>query len=543
MDGALKFVKGDAVAGIAIVLVNVAGGLLAGVLRGMDAGEAARRYALLAIGDGLVSQIPALLIAVAAGVAVTRVASEEEGATLGAEIGRQLLAQPGPLAAVSALLGALALAPGLPAAPFLVLAGAAGAAAWRLGRRPPDAASTSSAPPALDGLAVEDPLGGPAPVVLELADDLLAVASAGTAGADGLAALRVGSGGSWACASRRWRSGAGRSRRAASGCWWTRCRSPRGVAPADEAVLAVAPDELALVGIAATAEADPLSGRAVAVIAARDAARAAALGPARAPLDRVLAAAAGALARGAARFVGVQEVQSLLDGLEPSAPALVREASRQLPPALLAEVLRRLVEEGVSIRPLRTILEALLEAGGGARGAPSLADAARRALRRHLGHALAGDGPLDALLLDPAAEERIREALTGESARARPARRGGAGRRARERARRPRGPAGAPDQPRRAPRAPGAHRPALPADLGAGLRRAPAGAAGPAARSGGARGLAGIRHPAEALFAKRNAPGRSLPATPYGLLACASTAAGPRPKVRAPRCFATMSAS
>src|SRR5512143_3690792 len=109
MDGALKFVKGDAVAGIAIVLVNVAGGLLAGVLRGMGAAEAARRYALLAIGDGLVSQIPALLVAVAAGVSVTRVAPEEDGATLGSEIGRQLLAQPGPLAAVSALLGALAL--------------------------------------------------------------------------------------------------------------------------------------------------------------------------------------------------------------------------------------------------------------------------------------------------------------------------------------------------------------------------------------------------------------------------------------------------
>ena len=90
MDGALKFVKGDAVAGVAIVIVNVAGGLVAGILRGMGPAEAARRYTVLAIGDGLVSQIPALLVAVAAGVAVTRVAPEEEGATLGSEIGRQL---------------------------------------------------------------------------------------------------------------------------------------------------------------------------------------------------------------------------------------------------------------------------------------------------------------------------------------------------------------------------------------------------------------------------------------------------------------------
>jgi type III secretion protein V len=151
------------------------------------------------------------------------------------------------------------------------------------------------------------------------------------------------------------------------------------------------------------------------VIAAADAERAAALGPVRDPLDRVLAATAGALSRAAAQLVGVQEVQALLDALEPGAPALVREASRQLPPALLADVLRRLVEEGVSIRPLRTILEALLEVGGGARGPAALAEIARRALRRHLGHSHAGDGPLAALLLDPAVEQALREALSGDA--------------------------------------------------------------------------------------------------------------------------------
>jgi len=78
-------------------------------------------------------------------------------------------------------------------------------------------------------------------------------------------------------------------------------------------------------------------------------------------------------------------------------------------------VLRRLVEEGVSVRPLRTILEALLEAGGAPRGAAALAEAARRALRRHIGHRCAGGGPLAALLLDPRAEAAVRDALAGES--------------------------------------------------------------------------------------------------------------------------------
>jgi type III secretion protein V len=88
--------------------------------------------------------------------------------------------------------------------------------------------------------------------------------------------------------------------------------------------------------------------------------------------------------------------------------------NHQLRPALLADVLRRLVEEGVSIRPLRTILEALLEAGGAPRGAPALAEVARRALRRHIGHRCAGDGTLSALLLDPRTESAVRDALSGE---------------------------------------------------------------------------------------------------------------------------------
>src|SRR5689334_24099326 len=76
MDGALKFVKGDALAGVAIVVINVVGGLVAGLARGWPLEVAARRFTLLAIGDGLAAQVPALLVSVAAGVAVTRVAAE-----------------------------------------------------------------------------------------------------------------------------------------------------------------------------------------------------------------------------------------------------------------------------------------------------------------------------------------------------------------------------------------------------------------------------------------------------------------------------------
>jgi type III secretion protein V len=413
MDGALKFVKGDAIAGVAIVLVNVVGGMAAGMVRGLDAGAAARRYALLAIGDGLVSQIPALLLAVAAGVAVTRVASEEDDASLGAEIGRQLLSHPPALAAVAALLAGLALAPGLPAAPFLALAAAAGAGAWHLARQHERAAAAPAAP-VPEGPAHEA-FAEPAPVVIELAEELFAAAREGTFTREGIAALREAL---WR--DRGVRLPPVRVRRGgdAAGAYRVLVDDVpvvAGRAPADQVVALVAIDELQLVGIAAVPERDPMSGRTVGVVASADAQRAAALGPVRGPLDRALAAAAGALASHAHLFVGVQEVQVLLDALEPSAPALVREIGRQVPPPVLADAFRRLLEEGVSIRPLRTILEAVLEAGGAARGGAGLAEAARRALRRHLAHAHAPAGPLAALLLDPAAEQVLREALAGEA--------------------------------------------------------------------------------------------------------------------------------
>ena len=414
MDGALKFVKGDAIAGIAIVLVNVTGGLVAGALRGMDLGAAARRYALLAIGDGLVSQIPALLVAVSAGIAVTRVASEDDDASLGAEIGRQLAAEPGALAAVSALCGALALAPGLPAPPFLALAAAAAAGAHRLARarRARQPAPGDPAPEPADA----GPFAPASPVALELAPDLLALAraDAGRPAHEGLSAVRE----------HLWRELGVRVPAIAilpgalpPGGWRLLVDDvPAGAgrAPSAEAAALAPPEELALVGIACTPERDPLTGRTISLVAARDAERAARLGPVRGPLDRVLAEAAWALSRSAHQLLGVQEVQALLDVLEASAPALVREATRQLSPPLLAEVLRRLVEEGVSVRPLRTILEALLEAGP-QRGPAALAEIARRALGRHIGHRCAGDGPLPALLLDPGAEAAVREGLAGEA--------------------------------------------------------------------------------------------------------------------------------
>jgi flagellar biosynthesis protein FlhA len=124
MDGASKFVRGDAVAGILITLVNVIGGFAIGVLQmGMSLGEAATKFTLLSIGDGLVSQIPALIVSVGAGILVTRAAGT---GNLGEQIGRQVLRYPRAIGIASGMLAIFGLMPGMPALPFLGLALAGG---------------------------------------------------------------------------------------------------------------------------------------------------------------------------------------------------------------------------------------------------------------------------------------------------------------------------------------------------------------------------------------------------------------------------------
>jgi flagellar biosynthesis protein FlhA len=128
MDGAAKFVRGDAIAGIIITFVNLLGGLAIGLGRhGMPLGDAVQTFSILTVGDGLVSQIPALLVSVAAGIVVTKAGAEGRADQL---LGAQLAGGPKPLAIAAASSALMALMPGMPALPFLALAAGAGAMAW-----------------------------------------------------------------------------------------------------------------------------------------------------------------------------------------------------------------------------------------------------------------------------------------------------------------------------------------------------------------------------------------------------------------------------
>ncbi len=120
MDGASKFVKGDAMAAVIIIAINLIGGIVVGMLQhGLGFEEAIQHYSLLTVGDGLAAQIPALLISVATGIIVTRAASDRD---LGSDIAGQILSQrKAPLVAAAAI-GGFALIPGLPKLPFLIIA-------------------------------------------------------------------------------------------------------------------------------------------------------------------------------------------------------------------------------------------------------------------------------------------------------------------------------------------------------------------------------------------------------------------------------------
>jgi type III secretion protein V len=347
MDGAMKFVKGDALAGIVVLLTNIVGGLVIGIVqRGMDAGAAVRTYTLLTIGQGLVAQIPALVISTAAGLLVTRVAAEEEGAPgqLGREVGRQILAQPKALGVAAALMAALALVPGLPAAPFLLLAALFGFVAFRLVKTPPRA----EAGPALAAPAL-------APVVIEL----------DPAAHEALRALLPAAG--------------------------QRIFAETGIPLPPVALEAAAPGAPAVIRLSEVpvARLEPWAG---------------------APelADRLVEV----LGRLGHELFGIQETQGLLDALERTHPALVREVVPKIvSPVLLAEVLGRLAEEGISLRALPEVLGTLAEAAPREKDPGALTEQVRAALRRQITHKHASGGTLQAYSLDPMIEDAVREAI------------------------------------------------------------------------------------------------------------------------------------
>ncbi len=382
MDGAMKFVKGDVIASIVIVIVNLLGGLAIGsVMKGMTVVAALQRYGLLTIGDGLVTQIPALVLSTAAGVLVTRVASEDPDTALGDELARQLLAVPKALQVASVFVLLLALVPGLPAPPFVAI----GASLLLLGGARARARSAAERRAATEPTTKERGRPGarePAfvpmlvPWTLELSQDLEAALDRHPATLLAMAmSLRE------------------------------QVFAELGVPLPPPRVRFVSElgDRRARLSV------HEVPGTPVDVPPGLDG---------DALIAWVRERALERLRERAADFLGLAEVQRLLDELEQLAPATVRNVvPKPVTLVLLTDVLRRLVEERISVRDLRGILEALSIVAASERDPLNLAEYLRAQLRRPITFRLTGGlGHLDVVLLDALLEDTVRRAITRTAA-------------------------------------------------------------------------------------------------------------------------------
>ncbi len=373
MDGATKFIKGDVAASAVIAVVNVVGGFAVGVgQRGMDWEPALRKYALLTIGAGLVIQIPALLLATSAGILVTRVASEE-GTTLGVDLENQLLGNKRTLAMTAWFLLLLAVVPGLPALPFAVTAGVLFLLSWLRTRDRRAGASAVVEDDRGLGSARFAPLA--VPWSLDLASDISAPFGRRSADRTEFA--------------ERLRA---------------RVFSARGVLlPAGRvAIDASLPDRHAVFSIR------EVPAHVVTLPPELPQAEAAEFVE-----DEVIPL----LIDRAADFLGIAETKFLVDELEKRSPATVRHVvPKAIDLPVLADVLRRLVDEGLSVKDLKSILEAIVRSPSEERDAATLAERVRVDMRRAITFELTGGTPkLRAFVLDSHIEEAVRGSITRSS--------------------------------------------------------------------------------------------------------------------------------
>ncbi|MGB7418496.1 MAG: flagellar biosynthesis protein FlhA [Erythrobacter sp.] len=371
LDGAMKFVKGDAIAGLVIVIVNLLGGLAVGTLyHGMDMGTALTTFSILTIGDGLAAQIPALFAAMAAGFLVTRTTDETSERDLGPAIAKQMTGKPHVLFIASGMCLLMGLIPGFPTLTFIAIAAAMGIGGAFLMpnvRSRVQAMAGFEEPADSNGGVIEieqAQLEAAAPLVLHIS---LADGSDGTR----LSTL----------------SGAIRSEIAAINRDLGVRLPPARIC---QTVLAEKEDAWLIETFGA-----PLAHGSMTEDAG---------GP--------HLAIGRELRRNLRIFLGLQEVTDLLNWLGDDYPEVVKEAVRNVPTGTIAEVLRMLVDEGVSLRNLRDIVQAIADAGQEHREASAFLQLVRPAIRRQIVAPLIVDGKLSVIMIGSEAEANIRRSLT-----------------------------------------------------------------------------------------------------------------------------------
>ncbi len=431
MDGAMKFVKGDSIAGMIVAVVNIVGGTVIGITQhGMTGADALHTYGILTIGDGLVSQIPSLLVSISAGILITR--TGDSGGNVGAQIGGQIFGQPKALLMAGGLVFLFALVPGFPKPQLFGLALAIGGFGYVLRRmaEAPVAAdpraelSRSLAPaarprtPRPGGAQPGDDFAPTVPIILDLSAELgealhydalneelinlrralyfdLGVPFPGinirpSPGLEGLAyVLNL-----------------------------NEIPMSRGTLERGMSLARDTSENLAMLGVTVRTgerflpDVEPLWVPDEQLHLLDKA------GIGHMSHARILAYHLSlVLSRHASNFLGMQEAKYLLDRMEERAPDLVREATRLLPVQRIAEIFQRLVQEQISIRDLRNILEALIEWSPKEKDTVMLTEYVRGALKRQISYMHSrGQNMLPAILLDPQVEETIRKAIRQTSA-------------------------------------------------------------------------------------------------------------------------------
>ncbi|MFC0677060.1 flagellar biosynthesis protein FlhA [Lysobacter korlensis] len=429
MDGANKFVRGDAIAGLLILAINLIGGIIIGIAQhGMGFGEAAKVYSLLAIGDGLVAQLPALLVSTAVAMLVTRATREQE---MGKAVGTQVFGQQRALIVTAAVLGLIGIVPGMPNVPFLLFAAAFGYAAWKLNQREKAALLAAANAEAAPGNGLS-PIPSPQaelswdevrpvePLGLEVGYKLIAMVDKNQGG-ELLARLK------------------GVRRKLTQDLGFlipaVHVRDNLELAPGQYRVLVhgvpiaageLHPDrELALdpgrvfgpvEGIPGK---DPAFGLDAVWITPGQRAHAESLGYTVVDAATVVATHLSHLVRErASELLGHDEVQQLLASVGKATPKLVEDLTpKLLPLSSVVRVLQSLLAERVSLRQMRQIVEALLEHGAHTQDPTVLTAAVRTALGRFIVQELTGMGAeLPVYTLAPQLERVLQDSVSGQSA-------------------------------------------------------------------------------------------------------------------------------
>ena len=417
MDGASKFVRGDAIAGILIVVVNIVGGVVIGTLQqGMSLADAASTFTLLTIGDGLVTQVPALIISTAAGIIVTRTAS---GNSLGSDVAQQLFVHPKAMFASAGIMGFLGVIPGLPGFPFFTLAIGLGWIGVRLMRKEEakkakekETAEKEKQKPGtekIESLLTVDPLE------LEVGYGLINIVDAEQNGdlLERVANIR-----------KQFAQDLGIVVPP------LRIRDNLELKPGDYQLLlkgVVIGSGSMMVGhylamdpgnvtqrLAGVPTKEPAFGLDAIWISARQKDEATFAGYTVVDLSTVIATHLPELSRqNSAELLGRQELQTLLDNLKATAPKVIEDLiPNLLPVGTVLRVLKGLLKEQVSVRDLRTILETLAEWAPTLKDPHALVEYVRTALGRSITKKLVGgDGQIVLLTLDKEIEESLAQGI------------------------------------------------------------------------------------------------------------------------------------